>query len=524
MGTVEGQRAAGPPWNDSGQTAVDYVGMTVVVVAVMVAVATTDVGGTIAGSIRTKICQAIGGSNCGQLSSADAEGASDPDYDFRPKLCSKSSVATEEGAEAKAFSFKVGGKYSMKREVFMDDTGYHLKGEKSDGKRYQFTVENGATAGVEAGGKVKIGGKKMDLVDLGAGVEVKNGDTFVFTNKKDADDFQEKVKSLHNSPPAAAAKGFLKFIGGPDLDKDERDAVAKEIKDHRITHEEKSLEGHAGLGLEAEGENSSYGLGGDVKMGGTAQMTHNNFVDPPVVSEARGFELGAKGKANWGRNHGNGQKGEAGISVTGTVTQTRYTKGPDRGKLARIDVTEVITKSGKGGNTFEKGVEGSNGKRKAGRGKHRKPGSVTGSGGGQNGMAEVQTKTTTLAFPTHDKITPQQEQARKQVMASLNGEKKDPQGRSLLSVMFDGIPGKSPDKAKDPYGKLLYDQGIASKTVHEGKSDEHESGFEAKVGVSFGYSASNSRDEQKVKSAEFMGAPEGRNGDRRYKPLSKCTS
>ncbi|MCX5331656.1 Flp family type IVb pilin [Streptomyces sp. NBC_00140] len=48
-------------WNDEGQTAVEYLGIIAVVVAIVLAITGTDIGNTIYTAITDKVNEVIGG-------------------------------------------------------------------------------------------------------------------------------------------------------------------------------------------------------------------------------------------------------------------------------------------------------------------------------------------------------------------------------------------------------------------------------------------------------------------------------
>ncbi|MEU0448954.1 Flp family type IVb pilin [Streptomyces tendae] len=50
-----------PPRNDKGQTAVEYLGIIAVVVAIVLAITGTDIGQTIYNAIKDKITEVTGG-------------------------------------------------------------------------------------------------------------------------------------------------------------------------------------------------------------------------------------------------------------------------------------------------------------------------------------------------------------------------------------------------------------------------------------------------------------------------------
>ncbi|MCX4769591.1 hypothetical protein OG322_09255 [Streptomyces sp. NBC_01260] len=526
---------------DAGQGAIDYAGVVVVVVAVVGGMAATGIGGDLTQRITAQICSLTGGSNC-DLTTTDAKGPKSEDKDkaYRPVLCNTKNEQTDSGQEAKIAFVKLGSKFTMKREEFTDESETLPNGDKGTGKRIVITVQEGGEAGLTTGLKAKIAGKKAKVLDLGAGVEVKDGDSWVFSDPEKAAEFQKKVKDLQDSPPKEAGKGFLRVFG-VDLDEDERKNFNKEYKDNHITTDETKVKGNAELGLEGESGNNVYGISGAVDASGVKRVARNNWLHPPVISTTRDFEVSAKGKRNWGKNDGPAKrKGEAGIGFNGAITVTRYADGPDKGKLARIDVVKTVTKEGSNATSAEADKQGKGkSKRAAGKGKHRKGAKGTVKGGNKDAYKDVETTTTTLAFPPESQMTDEQRRNREMTEEAIGRGNNDivgksegkpnTDGRSLTNMMTESIPENSPDEAGtppeksiDPYARLLHDNAISSRTTHQLKANSKESGFELKAGVSLGYTAKSDTETGRIKKAEFLGAP-GENGTRSFKPIAACS-
>ncbi|MFD0021466.1 hypothetical protein [Streptomyces sp. NPDC058382] len=526
---------------DAGQGAIDYAGVVVVVVAVVGGMAATGIGGGLTQRIAAQICSLTGGSNC-DITTVGAKGPKSEDRDkaYRPVLCNTKNEQSDTGQEAKVAFVKLGSKFTMKREEFTDESETLPDGKKGTGKRVVITVQEGGSAGLETGVKAKIGGKKVNVLDLGAGVEVKDGDSWVFSDPKKASEFQEKVKDLQDSPPKEAGKGFLRIFG-VDLDKDERKNFSEEYKDNHITTEETKVKANAELGLEGDTGNNAYGITGAVDASGTKRTATNNWLHPPVISTTRDFEVSAKASKSWGKKDGPAKsKNEAGIGFNGAITVTRYSSGPNKGKLARIDVVKTVTKEGSDSTSAEADKEAKGGSGKHRKGKHRKGAKGTVKGGNKDALKNVETTTTTLAFPPETEITDEQRANREMaeeaigrgnndIVGSSEG-KPNVDGQTLTGMMTQEIPRHSPDKpgtplskSKDPYARLLHDNAIGSRTTHQLKANSKESGFEIKAGVSLGYTAKSDTETGKIQKAEFLGAPQGTNGARSFKPIEACS-
>ncbi|MEU8529720.1 MULTISPECIES: hypothetical protein [Streptomyces] len=519
------------------------MGVVVVAAAVVLGLTATGVDGSLAASFQAQICKAMGGSNCDIVSiSAPGSNPLDRDKAYRPALCNTRTEQTDSGQEVKVAVVKLGSKFTMKREDFTDTSEKLPDGSKGTGKRIMITVQDSGEAGLETGIKGKLGSNKAKVLELGAGVEVKDGDTWVFTNEKEAQEFQDKVKSLQDSPPKEIGKGFLRVFG-VDLDKDERNEFSKKYKDNHITTEETKVKGKAELGLEGEVKQNAYGISGAVDVSGMKRTQINNWLNPPVISTTRDFEISGKGKAGWGANAlpGTKLKGEAGAGINGAITVTRYSEGPNKGKLARIDVVQTITKEGSLTKNIEASKEEKQGKHRKGN-KHRKDKAPKGTvkGGLKDGLKEVETTTTTLAFPPESEITPEQREQRDMVEKAI-GEgnndivgasegKPNVDGKTLTGMMTDPPPATSPDKpgtpfsqSKNPYARLLHDSAIATRTVHSVDVGNKEGGFELKAGLSLGYTTKLDSETADLETAEFLGAPSGPDGTRSFTPIDACS-
>ncbi|WP_418958338.1 hypothetical protein [Streptomyces tritici] len=519
------------------------MGVVVVAAAVVTGLLATNVGGDLAATFQAQICRAMGGSNCDIVSiSAKGPNSLDRDKAYRPALCNTKNEQSDSGQELKVAVVKLGSKFTMKREEFTDTSEKLPDGSPGTGKRIMITVQGSGEAGLETGLKGKLGSNKAKVLELGAGVEVKDGDTWVFSDPKEADEFQKRVKDLQDSAPKELGKGFLRVFG-VDLDKDERKNFSKDYKDNHITTEETKVKGKAELGLEGERKNAAYGISGAVDASGMKRTQVNNWLNPPVVSTTRDFEVSAKGKAGWGSKPLGGKlKGEAGGTFNGSITVTRYTDGPNKGKLARIDVVKTVTKEGSLATTIDQSKEAKPGTGKHRKGKHRKDADPKGTvkGGNKDGLKEVETTTTTLAFPPETEITPEQREQREMVEKAI-GEgnndivgdsegKPNVDGQTLTGMMTDTPPATSPDKpgtplsaSKNPYARLLHDSAISTKTTHLVDVDSTEGGFELKAGLSLGYTTKQESETAKLQKAEFMGAPAGAQGTRSFMPIEACS-
>lgn len=91
-----------------------------------------------------------------------------------------------------------------------------------------------------------------------------------------------------------------------------------------------------------------------------------------------------------------------------------------------------------------------------------------------------------------------------------------------FSYMFNDNAPTSRPGADDPFGQLLFDNGLSSRTTYTGQTEAAEYGFELNLGLSVGFSVSTEKKEEMLNDAEFLGAPNG--GSRSYVPYSYCAN
>ncbi|MFC5146105.1 hypothetical protein [Streptomyces aureoversilis] len=509
------------PWNDLGVTATEYIGMVVVVVAVLAGLLATGAGRAIGEQIKAKLCKAMGGS-C-PAPAKDAASSKKPDSYFEPTMCNTANTSSTAGHEVKLAWFKFGNEYGFQQQKFkvreVDDKGNPVLGK--DGKpvykdKVRLTFSEAGKAGVAFSPKwgAKVG--KLDEdgeseVELSASVKVTAGDTWQFDSQEEADKFREKLEELES------AKAGMQYARDTPLASyrtaDRYGKLQKEVNSQinagHLSYGSVGVEGAGELKMSGSINDEITGkLGGKVKVAPTATITKDGINNTTSKTFAFKVEGAATGEASAG---GSKASAEYGAGVTGALTVTRDKDG----KLKRIIMTRTAETSGKGGGKQEvsddekvpdKNEKGKDNKN-AGKSKHKGSGSAS----AKDTVTEV--VTTTVELNTPDK--------QKTAQNWLNGNSK--YGKPLEMLLSDEAPTDRPGD-DDKFGQLMFDEGRSSKLTYDGVTDAAEFGAELNLGVaSFGYTASFEGSKEKVRQedAEFLGAPQ--DGKRSYVPMTLCS-
>ncbi|WP_069814480.1 hypothetical protein [Streptomyces sp. TP-A0874] len=497
--------------------------MVVVVVAVFSALVGTVL--PIGDNIRDKICQALGGS-CG--SGGDKEASGDPNAKYQPTSCQTHSVASTKGGKANV-SFMGWGAEGGVEYGFETSTNWVNRDTNGDGKidekdqETRITFTDAASVKGSFGAKAGVGNVGEAKVEIGAGIKVSAGDTWVFDSPEEAKEFQdslERYQNLHrlNSSPAGLVTTPLGWAGvGP---KAEEDKIKKELqsqlgKKHISTGQvsvdvgveggmqfgpgkgKKNNDGDSGGDGDGDDEDSllpSAGAGAKVSMGGDViWATDDTTGTKSYTFQARGEAgVNANVDAVVGEAHG-----EAKIGRTGAITMTVDQK---TGELKSITMTQTIDKTLKGGASAKSPVG------KGGEGKV----------GVDKGGSSIEVISTTVPFgPDADKKMTNQ-----LTQDMLSGGAED-----MFGYLFANAPIPETDPGdSDPWGHMLYESGVVSKTTYDNVEDASETGLDINLGiVGIGGAYTTSSTEKTVKEAEFLGAPDS-DGNRSFVPFSECAS
>ncbi|MFE4419829.1 hypothetical protein [Streptomyces sp. NPDC056817] len=505
-------------YDDSGATATEYLGMVVIVVAVVLGIGATGIGQAVYDGIAAEICKVTGGSDCGGGSSQGDDRAL-TDADFEPALCQVSTVSDKAGSKAKILFWEIGKEYGFQEQHIKAHTDVNHDGKVDDQDELVYlTFTDAASVGAKKDFKpgLKMGKVGTDKVELGAGVKVTNGDTWVFESPEEARRFRDDVEKLQmyqmrrQSPGGADASlgDSILYLFGTGPLKDEEDTenrVKKALGDNRkITYGKVGLEASAAAGLKisaGDDKKLSAALGGNFKYSPEITWTDNAYKNTKSYTYSSSIEYGTKASYEAGPI-----KGDASASTTrtGTITVT-YDKST--GKLVGVNMTRTVEQ---GGQKDGARIGGGNGKS----GKDERSGAV--SGKGTDSSTGIEVVTTSLSFdpgPAGDRDRAVAEQW----LSSTNEQLVTP-----FQYMFDDhAPTRRPG-ADDPFGQLVFDRGTSSRMTYTGQVNAAEYGFELNLGLSLGLSVSTEQKAETLTDAQFLGAP---NGDRRsYVPYSYCAN
>ncbi|MFB9514206.1 hypothetical protein [Streptomyces purpureus] len=502
--------------SDRGATATEYMGTVVVVAAVIGALTTTGIGAQIAGKIAAEICRLTGGANCGGGNQNTA--APPKDADFEPPLCQISAISDKAGAKAKFLFIEWGQEYGFQEQRFKAKTDINKDGvinDKDELVMVTFTDAASLGAKKDFSPKAKIGKLGSDKIELGAGIKVTNGDTWVFESEEEAKRFRDDIEKLkmyeirRKSPGGADASvgdSILYLFGkGPLKDEEEtRERIERDLGNNRqISYGKVGVEGSAAGGIKisaGDDKKLSATLGGNAKITPEVTWTDNKYKNNKSYTYSASIEYGTKVGYEAGAING---ESSASTTQTGTIT---VTKDKTTGKIIRIDMTRTVEK---GATKDGAKVKGDNGKKDD----DKKDGSVGGKG--TDTQTGIDVYTNTVTFPTG----PEGDADRAIAEKWLDGYGDN---TAPFTYMFDEhAPTKRPG-ADDPFGRLLFDKGKSSKTRYTGKTDAAEYGFDLNLGLSLGFSVSTEKKEEMLNDAQFLGAPRG--DQRSYVPYSYCAN
>ncbi|MFJ6634722.1 hypothetical protein ACIQMR_25515 [Streptomyces sp. NPDC091376] len=503
------------PGRDRGATATEYVGVIVVSAAVLGALVGTGIDGTIAEKLR---CLVTFGGSCGTGDgSGQDEAAPRTDADYEPALCQISSVSDKAGAKAKLLFIEWGEEYGFQQQTYQAKTDVNKDGTVDENdQQVLMTFTDAASIAARKDWKpgAKVGRFGSDKVELGAGIKVTNGDTWVFDSEADAKAFRDDIESLKTyelTNRHAGAKGgglgssILYLFGkGPMAEEEKlRNRIDEKLGNRHISYGKVGIEAGAagGLKLSADDERKlSATLGGNFRFSPEATWTDNEFKGTKSYTYSASVEYGTKAGYEAGPV---GAEASASTTRTGTITVTHDKR---TGELLRIDMTRTVEKGAAKDGVKVGGDNGMEGSGKRG-------GSGSAKGGDQETGIEVVTDSVV--------VPPGAEGAKQRAIAQrwLDG---DGQYAAPFSYMFgDHAPTKRPGN-DDPFGQLLFDEGLSSRTTYTGLPDAAEYGFELNLGLSLGFSVSTEKREEILDDAEFLGAPQG--GGRSYVPYSYCAN
>ncbi|MEU0191650.1 hypothetical protein ABZ250_17540 [Streptomyces afghaniensis] len=506
-----------PVFDDRGATGTEYLGMVVVSAAIVLAVSATGVGQLVYDKIAAQICKVAGGGDC--ASGGPGPGKPLTDADFEPALCQVSSVTDKAGSKAKILFWEIGKEYGFQEQHIKANTDVNGDGAVDDKDQLVYlTFTDAASVAAKKDFKpgMKVGRFGVDKVELGLGIKVTNGDTWVFESPEEAQRFRDDVEKLQmyemrrTMPGGAEASlgdsiAYLFGTGPLKDEEDTRNRIEGHLGDNRqITYGKVGLEASASAGLKisaGDEKKLSAALGGTFKYSPDVTWTDNAYKNTKSYTYSSSIEYGSKVGYEAGPLSG---EYAANTTQTGTITVTYDKK---TGKLVRVDMTRTVEEGGQ--------KDGA----KAGGDNGKEDGDKRGGNAGVKGtdsQTGIEIVTNTLTFdpgPAGD-----QDRAVAERWLDSNNE----QVATPFQYMFDDHAPTSRPGADDPFGQLMFDKGRSSRMTYTGEVNAAEYGFELNLGLSLGMTISTEKKSETLTDARFLGAPRG-NG-RSYLPYSYCAN
>ncbi|MFE9855677.1 hypothetical protein [Streptomyces sp. NPDC005780] len=511
-------------WGDRGATAFEYLGTILVVVALIGGMAAAGVGGQITDRIQCLV-SSLGGGSAGCGGGKEGEASGDPNAEFEPLTCA---TVTKSGTQGGKFgvSFETlgiefGGEFGFEETTTKAKTDVNKDGKIDDNdEQVSLTfTDAGSIKGTEKPkARVKIGDVGKDKVEIGAGLTVTTGDTWVFDSQEEADQFRKdleeykklsRLNKLSNlSPIVGGSTEIASWFGKGPKAKESRlkDNIEDKLGNKHITTQKISLEVAAqagfqfGAGMNAPDTTNPDGTttpapkpGATVEAGLKISGSHEVTLTQNHINNTDAYTYQAKAT---GGAYAKGEAGpakagaEAAGSAAGAITVTVDSK---TGKVKSITMTRTL----EGKAEANAGLKGDvNGNKK---------------GGGTT------TQVITTTVPLDDKNMSQAESdAIKAQMFSGQGM------NSAFNYLFTGTPVPTKDPGPgDPFGHYAFNHGQVSKQEYDGSSSSEEIGLDINLeiaGINGAYTTSES--EKSLTKAEFLGAPSG--GQRSFFPYSYC--
>ncbi|WP_432104914.1 hypothetical protein [Streptomyces sp. bgisy091] len=492
-------------WRDNGATALEYTGVIILVVALVGALTLTGVAGRISERLVCAVAALTGG---GGSCASDGENNAAPktDADYEPKLCQVSAVSDTAGGKVKIAWFEWGEEYGFQQKVAQANTDVNEDGKVDENDKLVYmTFTDAASVGANASTPgVKLGKLGKADVDVGGGIKITNGDTWVFKSEEEAqklrDDIEE-MKMWETSMTHSGGYGGGWYSGMKWAEKQED--IEEKIGDKKISYSTIGLNAYADGGLSiSAGDEAKLGA----KLGGKAKFSPEVTITKDDVNGNESYTYTAKleleGKVS-GTSGPLGSTSGAKDTRTGAITVTRDQK---TGKIVRIDMTQTL----EGTSTSDKGEAGGDNGQKD-KDKRGGKGSVTDSSG-ETGI-EVQTNSIVFGKETD----PDTEAKRTIAEQWLDGSGNN---TASFEYMFGDHTLAQKPTGTDPFEQLMFQDGLSSTMRYHGETDAQEFGFEVSLGMSLGFSISDEHKSETLTDAQFLGAPQG--DKRTLLPYSYC--
>jgi hypothetical protein len=510
------ERATRPPpppqytynWRDSGATATEYLGVVVLVTMLIGAMAMAGVGGKIGERLRCAISSLAGGGGPCSTGGPDPGAKPRTDADYEPTTCRVSSISDTAGGKVRIGWFEWGEEYGFQQKVSRASTDVNGDG-RVDGndKAVSMTFTDAASAGATAGTPgARLGSLGRADVDIGGGIKITNGDTWVFSSEEEAEKMRddiEKMKLWETSTKHSGGYGGGWYSAMKWAEK--KEDVEKKIGDKKISYSTVGLNAYADGGLSFKGgDEGELGaeLGGRAKVSPEVTIAKDDVNGNESYTYTAKLELEGRVGANVGPVRGTvGGK----QNRTGAITVTRDQK---TGKIVRIDMTRTVESGSTSGRAE---VGGDNGE--SGQGKRGGKGSASDSSGGTG----IDVITNSIVF---GKETDAATEANRAVAEQWLG------GSDTTTAPFAYLFGdhgmETRPEGNAPFRQLMFEDGMSSSMRYTGESDAQEFGFEISLGMSLGFSLSTEGKKETLTDARFLGAPQS--DARTYLPYSYCAN
>lgn len=457
--------------DDRGAAVMEYAAL-IVLGALILGALVPAVVPSIKGNVEYALCKIF---HPGEASQCE----SPADKEYKPQQCMLSRSTNTYGASVEVLFFKVGKDLTFMRTTTVDNDGH---------KKVVVTAVDNTTLGVGTGVGVGVhGGKAFNLgadATIGADLKIGIGDSWTFDGDdpegkadKFIGDIQEYagIKAVENSGPLGWLAGHAyDAIAGPD-----------DLPDPDTTRTEFSLNVNGGV---------SAGLGiGPPNKGGQKPKGKDKY-------DHRGDNKGYSSNASASLVVDGSEKGVIEEHSDGSSSVTLMLSG-------KVTGTESHVTGGHSGSL------GSTGSIKVSKDKN---GTITGMDLTRATIVGGKTTWTTTHLPlTNDKD-------RQAVADYLISDAGTQLGQTTLNLTWDDMaPTDPPGPDANPLQKLLYEKGQTTKQDYTYDATAQSYGLDVKLGVKLGFGVSATGEEQKLTSAQYLGAP-GPDGVRRYKDYKEC--
>ncbi|MET7340392.1 hypothetical protein [Streptomyces sp. NPDC005547] len=500
--------AAPYSWRDAGASATEYLGAIVLATAIVLALITTGVAGGISDRFRCAVASVTGGgAGCADADGGDEAGPR-TDADYEPDQCQISSISDTVGDKVKVGWFEWGNEYGFQQTVSLANTDVNGDGTvDGDDKVVTMTFTDAASVGANAKAGGKLGKYGRAEVDVGGGIKITNGDTWVFESEEQAAELRddiEKMKMWETSTKYSGGYGGGWYSGMKWAEK--KEDVERKIGDKKISYATVGLNAYADGGLSVDaGEESELGarLGGRATFAPDVTVTKDDISGNESYTYSAKLDLEAKASGTAGPVTGalGGRQ-----SRTGTMTVTRDQK---TGRLVRIDMTQTVESSGTASGKIEDGVD--NGKKD--KDKRGGKGGATGS----SSESGIRVTGNSLVFGKGTDRATEDERAVAEQWLDGSGDNTAP-----FAYLFGDHSLQKKPAGNDPFEQLMFEDGLSTDMRYHGETDAQEFGFELSLGMSLGMNVTDEHKEETLTDARFLGAPQG--GTRTYLPYSYCAN